>query len=226
MLMYRSGIFFVVAALLTAVAATQAPPAQYATAEVMPADRVSDTYAIYSQLLPGNAIEWGNASRSQWLVEDVTKAEPVGSACASGGMMNPHQSIRAPEARQVEFAEVLADFDTHCHDRYQLQAANFHVNLPVRLLDEQGRDRFVKGVMHYMPPANDIMRDPATPDEFKGAAGMHSFTAVYFNRAHTLAMTEIGMYCGGLCGNWSWVVLERNDGSWRVLPWAHASMMS
>jgi hypothetical protein len=50
---------------------------------------------------------------------------------------------------------------------------------------------------------------------------MHSFTAVYFNRAHTLAMTEIGMYCGGLCGNWRWVVLERANGEWHILPWVH-----
>jgi hypothetical protein len=70
------------------------------------------------------------------------------------------------------------------------------------------------------------MQAPPTPDEFKEAAGMHSFTAVNFNDAHTLAMTEIGMYCGGLCGNWRWVVLERKDGHWQVLPWVRMSMMS
>ena len=55
---------------------------------------------------------------------------------------------------------------------------------------------------------------------------MHSFTTVYFNRAHTLAMTEIGMYCGGLCGNWRWVVLERTNGQWHILPWVHTAAWS
>lgn len=68
--------------------------------------------------------------------------------------------------------------------------------------------------MGYMPPQNNIMQVPPTPDEFKSAAGMHSFTVVYFNRSHTVAMTEIGMYCGGLCGNW--VVLARTNGQWQI----------
>ena len=185
----------------------------------MPQDRVADSYEIYSQLLPGNQIEWGNAPRSFWLVEDTTKAEPPDSPCVSGGIMNPHKAIQAPQARQAEFAEVLADFDAHCHDRFQLAASKLRVELPVRLLDEEARKRYVSGVSGYMPPQNNIMQAPPTPDEFKGAAGMHSFTWVYFNSAHTLAMTEIGMYCGGLCGNWRWVVLDHTNGQWHILPW-------
>lgn len=140
--------------------------------------------------------------------------------------MNPHKAIQAPQARQVDFAEVLADFDSHCHDRYRLDASNFHVKQPTRLIDEAARKRFVDHVMHYMPPKNNIMKAPPTPDEFKGREGMHNFTAVYFNRAHTLAMTEIGMYCGGLCGNWRWVVLEHEDGQWQTLPWVRMNMIS
>jgi hypothetical protein len=184
----------------------------------MPQDRVTDSYEIYSQLLPGDQIEWGNVPRSHWLLEDTTKAESLDSRCASS-YMNPHAAIEAPEERQTEFAEVLADFDAHCHDRYQLDALKFHIKLPVRLLDEEARDRYVRGVSGYLPQRKSIMQAPPTPDEFKGAAGMHSFTAVYFDRKHTLAMTEIGVYCGPLCGNWRWVVLERTNGQWQILPW-------
>ncbi len=192
----------------------------------MPQDRVVDSYEIYSQLLPGNQIEWGSVPRSFWLLEDTTKAEPPDSPCATGGMMNPHKAIQAPLARKTEFAEVLADFDAHCHDQYRLEASKLHVELPVRSLDEEGRKRYVSHVIDYMPPRNNIMQAPPTPDEFKGAAGMHSFTTIFFNRSHTLAMTEIGMYCGGLCGNWRWVVLERTNGQWHILPWPGMVTMS
>ena len=204
----------------------QAPSQTYSAPASLPLDRAADTYAIYSQLLPGDLIEWGNVPRTQWLLEDVTGALPLEVGCAKGGMTNPHEAIRAPEERQTEFAEVLADFDANCHNRYRLEGSQIHEKLPVHMLDEAARKRYVDGVAHYMPPANDIMRAPATPDEFKGAAGMHSFTAVYFNRAHTMAMTEIGMYCGGLCGNWSWVVLQKHGTSWSVLPWAYSSVIS
>jgi hypothetical protein len=192
----------------------------------MPQDRMADSYVIYSQLLPGDEIEWGSVQRSFWLMEDTTKAEPPDSPCATGGMMNPHKAIQAPEIQKTDFAEVLADFDAHCHDQYLIDASQLHARLPIRLLDEEARQRFVSHVAGYMPPQNNIMQAPPTPDEFKGAAGMHSFTAVYFNRAHTLAMTKIGMYCGGLCGNWRWVVLGRKDGQWQTLPWVRMTMMS
>ena len=137
----------------------------------MPQDRVADSYDIYSQLLPGNEIEWGNVPRSFWLMEDTTKSEPPDSPCATGGMMNPHEAIQAPQARQADLDETLADFDAHCHDRYLLDASKFHVKLPVRLLDEEARNRYVSHVMGYMPPKDHIMQAPPTPDEFKGAAG-------------------------------------------------------
>lgn len=223
--MFRSMQIALSGWLLACVSGAQGKP-DYHLPLPMPADRVADSYSIYSELLPGDAIEWGKVPRSVWLIEDTTKAVPLGSSCSDGGMMNPHQSIKAPAERAAEFGEVLADFDAHCHDRYALDASRFRLTLPVRLLDEQARNRFQSAVSGYVPPANDIMRAPATPDEFKGAAGMHSFTAVYFNHSHTLAITEVGMYCGGLCGNWSWVVLERTPAGWRILPWVHVVTFS
>jgi hypothetical protein len=62
----------------------------------MPQDRMADSYDIYSQLLPGDEIEWGKVPRSFWLMEEMTKAEPPDSTCATGGMMNPHKAIQAP----------------------------------------------------------------------------------------------------------------------------------
>ena len=211
--------------LLTACAAGAQAEIEYAGGVAMPADRIAESYAIYSQLLPSDVIEWGNVPRSQWLVEDVTHAEPLGRPCANGDPMNPHKGIVAPESRRGEFAEVLADFDAHCHVRYDLVAREFNLTLPVRLLNAEGRDRFMTGVSGYRPPANAIMQAPPTPDSFRGAAGLHSFTAVYFNAAHTLAMTEIGMYCGSTCGQWGWVVLERTPAGWHRLPWVYATLM-
>jgi hypothetical protein len=96
----------------------------------------------------------------------------------------------------------------------------------MHLLDSDAQSRYWKGVAGFMPPKNNIMQAPPTPDEFKGAAGLHSFSAVYFNRDHTLAATYFGMGCGSLCGNWTWVVLEKTSSGWRRLPWASVVTMS
>jgi hypothetical protein len=220
------GCSMLVMACAIGIAQQRTPSAPEVKPGPMPQDRIADSYAIYSQLLPGNQIEWGDAPRSQWLVEDTTTAVPPDKPCLSGEMMNPHQATKPPQERQADFAEVLADYDDHCHARYQLDGSKFRLKLPVRLLDEDARQRYVSGVSVLMPPRNDIMRAPPTPDKFKGAAGMHSFTAVYFNRAHTLAMTEIGMYCGSLCGNSTWVILEKKSGEWKILPWVVTATFS
>ncbi|GAA3756459.1 hypothetical protein GCM10022270_13860 [Terriglobus aquaticus] len=192
----------------------------------MPTALAADSYAIYSQLLPSSQIEWSDVPRDFWLLEGTTTALPLESSCATGGSMNPHVAIKAPDAQKANFDEVLADFDRRCHERYQLDAAQIHTRLPVHLLDQDAQRRYSAKVSGFMPPANNVMQAPPTPHEFKGAAGMHSFTAVYFNQAHTLAMTQFGMYCGGLCGNWTWVVLQRASTGWTVLPWVSMSMMS
>ncbi|RRA49297.1 hypothetical protein [Acidipila sp. EB88] len=223
----RWAIGFAFAFLLATGAAQQKTTAPLPSDPVpMPPDLAADSYEIYSELLPGREIEWGDAPRSFWLLEETTKAQPLDTPCATSGGMNPHEAIQPPQAQQAEFAEVLADFDRRCHERYGLDASKFHLKLPVRLLDEKGQERYTKRVSGFVPPRDTVMQAPPTPQEFDGAAGMHSFTAVYFNKAHTLAMTQIGMYCGGLCGNWTWVVLARMNGLWQPLPWAMMSGVS
>jgi hypothetical protein len=191
----------------------------YTAVTEMPSDRVVDSYAIYQQVLPSNAIEWSEAPRTQWLLQDVTTAKPVSAACAASEMTDLPKAVTPPVERKAEWQEVLDDFAAHCHDRYQLDAAEFQLALPVRLLDKDKQSLYWKGVSGFRPPKGNIMQSPPTPDDFKGAAGLHSFSAVYFNRKHTLAATFFGMGCGSTCGNWTWVVLEKTSDGWKRLPW-------
>ena len=199
---------------------------KYASATEMPSDRIADSYAIYQQVLPSNAIEWSEAPRTQWLLEGVTTAKPLSVACDASEMTDLPKAVTPPPERKAEWQEVLDDFAAHCHDRYQLHAENFKLALPLRLLDKDAQTLYWKGVTGFMPPKGNIMQAPPTPDDFKGAHGLHSFSAVYFNRNHTLAATYFGMGCGSLCGNWTWVVLEKTSSGWNRLPWAHVNMMS
>jgi hypothetical protein len=197
--------------------------ANFAQPSPMPADRAKDSYAIYSQLLKSGPIEWRNVGRKQWLIEDTTKAMPLDVSCGpvadhpgmnrhTGGM-EPDTAVQAPADRQSEWNDVLADYDRHCHDVIQLDRQNFQTDLPVHLLNADDKRNFMKNPRQ--PPA-----------EFAGGAGLHRFTEVYFNANHTLALVEQGMWCGGLCGNSTWVVLERKQEEWKMLPWVHTFMVS
>jgi len=184
----------------------------------MPGDRAEDSYSIYSQLLKTGPIEWRNESRRQWLIEDTTNAIPLDVAChpaseVSPMGVNPRDAVNAPEDRQTEWNEVLTDYDQHCHDVIQLDPESFRTELPVRLLNAEDKQSFMK----------DPVRPPA---KFADGAGLHRFTEVFFNANHTLALVEEGMWCGSQCGNWTWVVLERREGRWEMLPWVHSFAFS
>jgi hypothetical protein len=184
----------------------------------MPGDRAEDSYAIYSQLLKSGPIEWRKARRTQWLIEDTTSATPLDVAChpaseVNSMEMNPHDAVKAPEGRQAEWNEVLTDYDQHCHDVIQLNVENFRTELPVHPLNAEDTQTFMK----------DPVRPPAA---FADGAGLHRFTEVFFNANHTLALVEQGIWCGSLCGNWTWVVLEHKEGRWEMLPWVHTFVVS
>lgn len=183
----------------------------------MPEDRADDSYSIYSQLLKNGPIEWRDAKRTQWLIEDTTNAIPLNITChpasAADSMMNPYDAVKAPKDRQAQWNEVLADYDQHCHDVIQLDQDRFRAELPVRLLNADDRRSFMK----------DPIRPPA---EFADGAGLHRFSEVFFNANHTLVLVEEGMWCGTLCGNWTWVVLERREGRWAMLSWVQTFAVS
>jgi len=200
---------------------------KYADEQEMPASLVEDSYAIFQMVLPSNAIEWSDVKRTQWLLSDTTTAVPLKADCNGEGAMDIRRSVTPPDSRQSEWNEVLSDFDVRCHERYKLDGSRFHEAVPVHLLDDAAQKRYWSGVSGFKPPSNNIMQAPPTPDDFKGAAGLHSFSGVYFNRAHTLAAVYFGMGCGSLCGNSTWVVLEKqSDGTWQRLRWVHSMTFS
>nr|AOS95249.1 hypothetical protein [uncultured bacterium] len=193
-------------------------PPRFAQSIPIPTGRAEDSYAIHSQLLTGGPIEWRDAKRRQWLINDTARALPLDQACDPGSKdeptrMNPHRSVVAPEERQTEWNEVLADFDEHCHDVVRLDRSSFKTKLPIHLLDADDQKRFRENPL-------------GPPEGFADGAGLHSFSEVFFNRTHTLALVSQSMWCGMLCASWTWVALERREGHWEQLPWVRTSVIS
>lgn len=173
-------------------------------------DRENDSYEIYPLLLQGEVIEWSDAPRKFWLIQDTTVA----------ALPDPRAAIRAPRGRETDLEELFQDFDRHRDEQVRLNAARFHTAVSVRLADEAAKLRFEHGTLFGE------QKDSASQQEFAGSAGIHSLSMVYFNAKHTMAMAHVGMFCGGLCGEWRWVVLERVNGQWKILPWVHSFTVS
>ena len=213
--------------------AAQGPVAPEVNPVSMPLERAADSYEIYSLLLEQGLKPSSVASR-YWLVNETTAAgvvsrwpchpdfvsppppqgmiwthplETVTPTRVQARMMvnNPHYA-KVPAGHELEFRELLDDFDLHCHESVILSADGFHTAIPVRLADMK---QFVAFREH-----------PATVDakasaEFDGVVSITSFSKVFFNPSHTLALVHQGNWCGNMCGTRGWVILERREGRWK-----------
>src|ERR1700733_12128653 len=76
----QTAVTWLAAGGLLLMAAAQTEP-KYADATEMPLDRIADSYAIYQEVLPSDASEWSDVSRTQWLLQGVTTAKPSSAGC-------------------------------------------------------------------------------------------------------------------------------------------------
>jgi len=195
-------------------------------------DRAADSYEIYSLLLE-QGLKNSNWTPKYWLVEEMTAAgEPSTMPCKAEDVSetpqgtvwtnppqnatplqlarmgnNPHYA-KPPAGHELEFRAVLDDFDSHCRERVILSADHFHTSIPIHLADGATKERFEASQNSATRP------DPRTA-EFDGVAGLATFSEVFFNPQHTLALVHQGNWCGTLCGTRGWVILEHKDGQWK-----------
>jgi hypothetical protein len=195
----------------------------------MPQDRADDSYRIYTMLMPVGELGRPGWPRDLWLLSDTTLSLVAPdrncmpqAANGSEDPMNPHFAVHPPADRVPDFNELLEDFDKRCHERIMLAQDSFPNTMPLRLLTEDEQDEFVS--TRWDQNAGEYGDQIAA--KYKGAPGISSFSQVYFNSHHTLAMVYATGWCGGLCVQSFWDVLEFKDGQWRRLPWSNTFVMS
>ena len=195
----------------------------------MPQDRAGDSYSIYQELMPVGELGSKGWPRDLWLLSDTTVSiVPPNVGCLpddygrSGGNMNPHTAVVPPSDAVQDFNEMLEDFDRTCHERVHLTPESFTMVVPLRLLTPSEQDEFV--TTRYDPnagPQGDLLTA-----KYKGAPGLSSFSQVYFNAHHTVAMVYATGWCGGVCQQSYWQVLGVENGQWKRLGWKTAILES
>jgi len=73
--------------------------------------------------------------------------------------------------------------------------------------------------------SEEIKTLPDTPTQ-SAANSYVEMSIVGFNREETRAVLFIGSPCGGLCGHWSFHLLEKVHGKWQEVPGVNCAMFS
>ena len=189
-----------------------------------PADRVSDSFQIYSALIPLGETAGPNWPHDLWLIADATiTAVTLNSPCnpeqddsdrrhRAHVSMNPHLAIHFPDEYLLDGREILADFDAHCHERWTLDGGTWAVNGPLRLLTQKEQAEF-SSTRFGPPPPKEISA------KYKGAPALYSFSGVYFNHTHTVAIVYATHWCDGLCAEGFWVGFIYDGQQWVKQNW-------
>lgn len=106
-----------------------------------------------------------------------------------------------------KFADAVMAFKRLQHQKWTLQPL-FQLDKPYKLITPE-----------------EITALPGAPTQ-SAANSYVEMSIVGFNRSETLAVVFMGSPCGGLCGEWSYHLLEKVDGKWHEVPGVNCSMAS
>jgi hypothetical protein len=163
-------------------------------------DRETDVYKIYSLLMTNPRTSHGSDNNPRYLIGDTTRPG-FGQPC-----------VQPPRDRQNEFQEVLADFENRKRTPRRL-TRQFSIRKPYELLTAEEVKAF------------QVEREPRPDREtsggrFTGVTDVFILGDVYFSNNAKLALTAVSTWCGGLCGQHAWKVLEKlPTGAWQEQPW-------
>ena len=193
----------------------------------MPQDRAEDSYRIYSMLV-GEVGGRGWPHNTLFFADTTVPIVGPDMPCVPQNnllRMNPHVAIQPPPDQAQDFAEMLEDFDRHCHDRILLNAGSFKFRAPPRLLTPAEQDEYWRNKAIVSKPGTTAKEgDTDLAAKYAGAAIITSFSEVFFNAHHTIAMVYSVGLCGDLCGSASWTVLALRDRKWTTLGWNCAAL--
>jgi hypothetical protein len=192
------GSFFLAVAISTTIAPGQNKPAS-PTAST---DRLPDTYAIYSMIMPGQVFKDMDSGQNQpWAISATTVNEDD-----MDPKLAPEATLQPPTDNPRGFQEAVYDYNQRKKERMTLKR-RFELSRPYVLMGPNSTAQF-KASRTSLNATSDMQ------STYGDYLGITFLSEVYFNTAQTAALVYILDWCGNLCSQAEWVYLEKQDGVW------------
>jgi hypothetical protein len=173
----------------------------------IPAARRAETYAVYSAVLARPSLNHSDTS-SKYLIANATGLAQEGW---------PDACLDLPPAYASAYQEILTDHVRMRDRSFRLERA-LSIEKPYELLTPAGAASFM-----------DPRRNPAGSallGRFAGATDLITLGNVYFNGARTVAAVKMFVWCGRLCGQGTWRVLEKVGTGWEDRNWVNCTRLA
>ena len=196
------GLAVAIAVLTLLAASSFAQPRAHAKPIPMVVDRASDSYAIYSLLMPG--VPFAGMSPDQ--ASHFAIAGTTVNINDMNPAIPPEGELQPPPNNEKAFQEAAQDFHTRRYERVQLER-QLKIDRPYTLLTPDDVAELRK-TLGGIDPGSQLQ------DKWAGYPGITYFSEVYFNTARTAALVYMNNFCANLCANGQWIYLEKNGTQW------------
>ena len=190
-----------VIAFLLSVVLGPAPTSAAPLIQAAAADEHADIYVIYSILMTNPATSHGPSTDELYLISEMTRRGHPEEPC-----------VRVPPQYQMAYQETLDEYHRRKDKPVKLERA-LNIAKPYVLLNPEQVAQFIDN-NHVRPTPY-----PNPHARFRIATDLFWLGDVYFNKAHTLALTAFATYCGSACGIVQWRVFEKSTARWEERPW-------
>jgi hypothetical protein len=192
------GSFFLAVAISTTIAPGQSKPASPTASP----DRLPDSYAIYSLIMPGQVFKDMDSGQNQpWAISATTVNEDD-----MDPKLAPEATLQPPTDNPRGFQEAVYDYNQRKKERMTLKR-RFELSRPYVLMGQNSTAQF-KASRTSLNATSDMQ------STYGNYLGITFLSEVYFNTAQTAALVYILDWCGNLCSQAEWVYLEKQNGVW------------
>jgi len=163
---------------------------------------VDEAYQIYSLLIPSEgAYKNGNGTL---IIQEETVSWPVAPGCVSAQAAD-------------RFKDALASYAKAQKHMWRLER-QFQIERPYKLVPSDTIHKFFNE--HGPEGWHDFYR------EYPNSGGFIAISPVGFNQSKTLAVVYSGSSYGSQGAYWSFHLLEKGKGGWRLVPGVTCAMVS
>jgi hypothetical protein len=169
----------------------------------MPADRADDSYAIYSQLMPGDEFaRMAPELNAHWAISEITINENDRNPAIA-----PQTQLKPPPENPRGFEEAVGDYEANKNLRIELTKPPFHLDHDYSLLSPQqvAALRAAKSAPQVTSQAQ---------AQWGGYPGVTFFSEVYFDAKHRAALVYMNDWCAQLCSAGTWIYMEKHGDNW------------
>ncbi|MGB7190478.1 MAG: hypothetical protein WBD10_10105 [Acidobacteriaceae bacterium] len=169
----------------------------------IPTERATDSYSIYSLLMPGQPFSSMSPSQTvRWAIaKETVNITDMNPAIPPDGQLTP------PPDNPGGFEEALQDYESRKYERFRLETTHFHLSHAFSLLNEEQ-------VSELREARSSTTATSDLKARYAGYPGVTFFSAVYYNDARTAALVFMNNWCANLCAAGQWVYLEKQGGHW------------